>query len=48
MRSGAPVLLATGRISESELQAMLSEMDALLENPEAIFYYRFVQAEAVR
>ncbi len=46
MSSGAPALLAEGLITNKEVIAMQEAMDKLRDTPEAVFYYRFIQATA--
>lgn len=44
--SGAPGLLAVGAVSEETVQGMRGELDAVTHDPNAVFWYSFVQARA--
>ncbi len=46
MKSGAPGLLESGAISQSEIDAMESELDRIAADENAVFFYQFVQAKA--
>jgi ubiquinone/menaquinone biosynthesis C-methylase UbiE len=47
MKSGAPGLLDTGAISQNEIDAMESDLDGILADENAVFFYQFVQAKAM-
>jgi ubiquinone/menaquinone biosynthesis C-methylase UbiE len=44
--SGAPLLLEEGLVTVAQVKAMQTAMDRLMEMPDSIFYYRFIQATA--
>ena len=46
MSSGAPSLLEEGLITEKQVMDMQKDMDELRDMPQAVFYYRFIQATA--
>lgn len=46
MSSGAPALLEAGLVTDEAVSAMQEGMDRLRNTPEAVFYYRFIQATA--
>lgn len=46
MGSAAPALMEEGLVTEEGVIAMQEAMDKLRETPEAVFYYRFIQATA--
>lgn len=45
--SGAPELQSAGSISEETVEGMKRELEEVGRNPNAVFYYSFVQARAV-
>lgn len=46
--SGAPALLDIGKIDQSLVNEMKEELEALKKDPNAVFYYSFMYAEATR
>lgn len=46
MKSGAPGLLDTGSIVQSDIDQMDFDLDRLLADENAVFFYQFVQAKA--
>ena len=44
--SGAPGLLEAGAVSEETVRGMRTELDAVAHDPNAVFWYSFVQARA--
>ena len=44
--SGAPGLLDAGRVTPEEIEAMKAELKTVARDPDAVFYYSFVQARA--
>ncbi|GAA0877589.1 hypothetical protein GCM10009119_05570 [Algoriphagus jejuensis] len=46
MKSGAPGLLESGAISQFEIDAMESDLDRILADENAVFFYQFVHANA--
>ena len=44
--SGAPGLLEAGKVSEETVEGMRSELDNVAHDPNAVFFYSFVQARA--
>jgi ubiquinone/menaquinone biosynthesis C-methylase UbiE len=44
--SGAPGLLAAGKVSEDTVKGMESELRSVGRDPNAVFFYSFVQAQA--
>lgn len=46
MKSGAPSLLDSGSISQTDIDAMESDLDQLVADENAVFFYQFVQAKA--
>jgi ubiquinone/menaquinone biosynthesis C-methylase UbiE len=46
MKSGAPGMLESGSISESDIEAMENDLDAICLDDNAVFFYQFVQAKA--
>lgn len=46
MKSGAPGMLEAGKISQSEIEAMENDLDGILADENAVFFYQFVQAKA--
>ncbi len=44
--SGAPGLLESGNTTESVVEAMKAELDTVAHDPDAVFFYSFVQARA--
>jgi ubiquinone/menaquinone biosynthesis C-methylase UbiE len=47
MSSGAPVLLTEGLVTDLQVRSMQEGMEKLKDLPESIFYYRFIQANAL-
>jgi SAM-dependent methyltransferase len=45
--SGAPGLLEAGRVSQEVVEGMRQELRAVAHDPNAVFFYAFVQARAV-
>lgn len=46
MKSGAAGLLESGRITQSEVEAMENDLDRIAADENAVFFYQFVQAKA--
>jgi SAM-dependent methyltransferase len=46
MLSGAPLLLAAGKVSQDVVDGMRREMELAARDPNAVFFYSFVQARA--
>jgi ubiquinone/menaquinone biosynthesis C-methylase UbiE len=46
MKSGAPGLVESGSITASAIDAMESDLDRILVDENAVFFYQFVQAKA--
>jgi hypothetical protein len=46
LRSGAPGLLAAKAVSEEVVSGMTSELDRVARDPNAVFFYSFIQARA--
>ncbi|MBN7809590.1 methyltransferase [Algoriphagus sp. H41] len=46
MKSGAPGLIESGLLRPDEVKAMETDLDRLLEDENAVFFYQFVQAKA--
>lgn len=46
MKSGATGLLESGMVTESEVRSMENDLDRLLADENAVFFYQFVQAKA--
>jgi len=46
MKSGAPGMLESGAIAQTDIDAMESDLDRILADENAIFFYQFVQAKA--
>ncbi len=46
--SGAPALLDIGKIDKSTVDEMKGELEALKKDPDAVFYYSFIFAEATK
>ncbi len=46
MKSGAPGLLESGAVTQSDIDAMESDLDRILADENAVFFYQFVQAKA--
>ena len=46
MKSGAPGMMEAGKISQSEIDAMENDLDRILADENAVFFYQFVQAKA--
>lgn len=44
--SGAPGLLAAGKVSTETVEGMRTELDRVAHDPNAVFFYSFVQARA--
>ena len=44
--SGAPGLLEAGKVSEETVEGMRAELDRVAHDPNAVFFYSFVQARA--
>lgn len=44
--SGAPALLATGRVSQETVDGMRNELTRVARDPNSVFFYSFVQARA--
>lgn len=44
--SGAPGLLEAGKVSPEIVEGMKRELDEVAHNPDAVFFYSFVQAQA--
>jgi ubiquinone/menaquinone biosynthesis C-methylase UbiE len=44
--SGAPNLLEAGKVSEETVEGMKTELDEVAHDPDAVFFYSFVQARA--
>ena len=44
--SGYPGLLEAGRVSTEVVEGMKAELDAVGRDPDAVFFYSFVQARA--
>ena len=44
--SGCPGLLEAGRVSAETVEEMKTELDAVARDPDAVFFYSFVQARA--
>ncbi len=44
--SGAPALLAAGRVSEATVDAMRTELARVARDPNSVFFYSFIQARA--
>jgi hypothetical protein len=42
--SGAPALIQAGRVDESIVRAMTDELSRLKEDPNAVFFYSWIQA----
>ena len=46
MKSGAPGLLESGSVSQEEIDLMENDLDRILGDENAVFFYQFVQAKA--
>ena len=46
MKSGSPGMLEAGVISQKEIEAMENDLDRILADENAVFFYQFVQAKA--
>ncbi|SEG45980.1 class I SAM-dependent methyltransferase [Algoriphagus boritolerans] len=46
MKSGAPGLLEAGSVSQSDIDLMENDLDRILADENAVFFYQFVQAKA--
>ncbi len=46
--SAAPALLAAGRITQPDIDAMSEELDAIGRGPGSVFFYAFAQARCIR
>ncbi|HSF52670.1 MAG TPA: methyltransferase domain-containing protein [Algoriphagus sp.] len=46
MKSGASGLLEAGSITQNEIEAMENDLDSILADENAVFFYQFVQAKA--
>ena len=46
--SGAPGLCDAGKVSQETVEAMKEELQEVAHSPNAVFYYSFIQARAVR
>ena len=46
MKSGAPGMLESGLITQIDIDAMESDLDRILADENAVFFYQFVQAKA--
>src|SRR5690606_14369069 len=46
MRSGAPGMLESGSITQTDVDAMESDLDRIVLDENAVFFYQFVQAKA--
>lgn len=46
MKSGAPAMLESNWITQEEVEEMEKDMDEIISDENAIFYYQFVQAKA--
>jgi hypothetical protein len=44
--SGAPALLAAGKVSEEVVHGMTRELQRVARDPNAVFFYSFIQARA--
>ncbi len=44
--SGAPGLLAAGKVAEETVEGMRAELDRVAHDPNAVFFYSFIQARA--
>jgi hypothetical protein len=44
--SGAPNLLEAGKVSEETVEGMKTELDEVAHDPDAVFFFSFVQARA--
>ncbi len=47
LQSGAPGLVEAGKVEARTVEAMKAELDEVARNPNAVFWYSFVQARAV-
>jgi SAM-dependent methyltransferase len=46
--SGAPSLLAAGKVSEGVVEGMTRELERVANDPNSVFFYSFIQARARR
>ena len=46
LQSGAEGLLAAGRVDEQTVAGMRGELDDVAHDPDAVFFYSFVQGRA--
>jgi hypothetical protein len=46
MKSGAPGLLEAGSVTQSDIDQMYFDLDRILTDENAVFFYQFVQAKA--
>lgn len=46
MKSGAPGLLESGSLTQKDIDGMVSDLDRILADENAVFFYQFVQAKA--
>ena len=44
--SGAPALLAAGKVSQEVVLGMTGELDRVARDPNSVFFYSFIQARA--
>jgi SAM-dependent methyltransferase len=44
--SGAPALLAAGKVSQEVVDGMTRELDRVARDPNSVFFYSFIQARA--
>ena len=44
--SGAPALLAAGKTTQEVVDGMTRELDVVARDPDAVFFYSFIQARA--
>jgi len=44
--SGAPALLAAGKVSQEVVEGMTRELDRVARDPNSVFFYSFIQARA--
>ena len=46
LRSGAPSLLAAGKVSQDVVDGMTRELEVVARDPNSVFFYSFIQARA--
>ena len=46
LRSGAPALLAAGKVSQDVVDGMARELEVVARDPNSVFFYSFIQARA--